>query len=427
MQHWPGIPSPLGATYDGWGTNFALFSECATAVELCFFTQASDAQPWYTIPIRQHTHHVWHVYVPGIKPGQLYGYRVHGPYDPVRGHRCNPHKLLLDPYARAILGQPVYDSRLYGYVEDHPEQDLSFSAEDSAGAMPKCMVLEDTFDWGNDKPLRTPWNHTVIYEAHVKGLTWLHPDVPPELRGTYAGLAHPAIIKHLWSIGITALELLPIHHFFDEPALIQRGLVNYWGYNSIGFFAPTPRYSRSQGQRGEHVNEFKQMVKDLHRAGIEVILDVVYNHTAESGHLGPTFSFRGIDNRSYYRLNPDDRRRYIDYSGCGNTPNLVHPRTMQLVMDSLRYWLTEMHVDGFRFDLAPALARGTNGGNRLSAFFDIILQDPVILQAKLIAEPWDLGIDGYQVGGFPHLWAEWNGKYRDCIRRFWRGDPGQVP
>jgi glycogen operon protein len=427
MQHWPGSPSPLGATFDGWGVNFALFSEVATSVELCFFDNPTDAVESFKFTIHQHTHHVWHVYVPGIKPGQLYGYRVHGPFDPNKGIRCNHYKLLLDPYARAIVGEPKYQSSLFGFVPGNPEQDLSFSIEDSAGAMPKCLVVDNAFDWGNDKPLRTPWHHTVIYEGHVKGLTWLHPDVPEELRGTYAGIAHPAFIKHLWSIGVTALELLPIHHFMDEPALIERKLSNYWGYNTIGFFAPMFRYAQHiTGRNGEAVLEFKHMVKELHKAGIEVILDVVYNHTAESGQLGPTLSFKGIDNRSYYRLNPDERRKYTDYSGCGNTPNLVHPRTMQLVMDSLRYWLNEMHVDGFRFDLAPALARGMNGGNRLSAFFDIILQDPIISQAKLIAEPWDLGIDGYQVGGFPHLWAEWNGKYRDCVRRFWRGDPGQV-
>lgn len=428
IHPWLGKPSPLGATFDGWGTNFALFSEAATSVELCLFNEPQDAVASQQIAIRQHTDHVWHVYLPGIKPGQLYGYRVYGPYDPLRGHRCNPHKLLLDPYARAIIGNLKYDSSLFGFVPNHPEGDLSFSTEDSAGSIPKCLVTDNTFDWGHDKPLRIPWHHTVLYEAHVKGLTIQHPEVPPELRGTYAGLAHPSVIKHLWSMGVTALELLPIHHYFDEPALIERHLVNYWGYNTIGFFAPMSRYAQhGNGRYGEQVNEFKHMVRELHKAGIEVILDVVYNHTAESNQFGPTLSFRGIDNLSYYRLQKDARNKYLDYSGCGNTPNLMHPRTMQLVMDSLRYWLTEMHVDGFRFDLAPALARGETGGNRLTAFFDIILQDPVISQAKLIAEPWDLGVDGYQVGGFPHLWAEWNGKYRDCVRRFWRGDPGQVP
>ncbi|MFO0812419.1 MAG: glycogen debranching protein GlgX [Gemmatales bacterium] len=428
MQHWPGHPSPLGATFDGWGTNFALFSEAASSVDLCLFNEPGDATETHRIPILQHTHHVWHVYLPGIKPGQLYGYRVIGKYEPASGYRCNPQKLLLDPYARAIIGPLQYKTSIYGYVKGHPDADLSCSLEDSAGAVPKSLVIDPAFDWAQDRHPRTPWHQTIIYEAHVKGLTWQHPDIPPELRGTYAALAHPAIIKHLWSLGVTALELLPIHHFIDEPALIERGLTNYWGYNSIGFFAPMARYAQHGGGRhGEQVREFKTMVKELHKAGIEVILDVVYNHTAESGPDGPTLSFRGIDNKSYYRLQPDDPRRYLDYSGCGNTPNLVHPRTMQLVMDSLRYWLTEMHVDGFRFDLAPALARGANGGNRLSAFFDIVLQDPIISQAKLIAEPWDLGIDGYQVGGFPHLWAEWNGKYRDTVRRFWRGEPGQVP
>jgi len=428
MEHWPGKPYPLGATYDGWGTNFALFSECATSVDLCFFQEPGDANESGRLSIRQHTHHVWHAYLPGIKPGQLYGYRVFGPYEPLKGLRCNPNKLLLDPYTRAIVGKIIYGDALYGFVKDHPDADLSMSIEDSAGSMPKSLVVDNFFDWGHDKPLRIPWHQTVIYEAHVKGLTQQHPEIPPELRGTYAGLAHPAIMKHLWSLGVTAIELLPIQHFVDEPALIERGLVNYWGYNTIGFFAPMARYAQSGGGRqGEQVREFKHMVKELHRAGIEVILDVVYNHTAESNQIGPTLSFRGIDNPSYYRLNPDEPRKYLDYSGCGNTPNLVHPRTMQLVMDSLRYWVSEMHVDGFRFDLAPALARGLKGVSRLSAFFDIVLQDPIISQVKLIAEPWDMGVDGYQVGGFPNLWAEWNGKYRDCVRRFWRGEPGQVP
>jgi isoamylase len=424
----PGKPYPFGATWDGWGTNFALFSEVAESVELCLFAEAADSQETFRIPIRRHTHHVWHVYLPEIKPGQLYGYRVHGPYDPRAGHRCNPHKLLLDPYAKALVGRIQYGSAIYGYVRGHPEGDGIPSAEESAGAMPKGLVIEDSFDWGQDKPPRTPWNQSVIYEAHVKGLTWQHPEVPPELRGSYAALAHPAIVRHLLSLGVTALELLPIQHFLDEHAMVEKGLTNYWGYNTLAFFAPMARYAVRQGGRfGDQVREFKQMVKDLHRAGLEVILDVVYNHTAEGNHLGPTLSLKGIDNKSYYRLDPEHPGKYLDYSGCGNTPNLIHPRTMQLVMDSLRYWVTEMHVDGFRFDLAVALARGQQGVSRLSAFFDIILQDPVLSQVKLIAEPWDLGVDGYRVGGFPNLWAEWNGKYRDCTRRFWRGDPGQVP
>lgn len=353
---------------------------------------------------------------------------MQGPYEPSKGLRCNPNKLLLDPYARAIVGNVTYNSSIYGFVKGHPEVDLSKSTEDSAGSMPKCLVIDGFFDWGHDKPLRTPWNRTVLYEAHVKGLTYQHPEIPPEQRGTYSGLAHPAIIKHLWSLGVTAIKLLPIQHFLDEPALIERGLVNYWGYNTIGFFAPMARYAQNGGGRqGQQIHEFKHMVKELHRAGIEVILDVVYNHTAESNHLGPTYSFRGIDNPSYYRLQPEDPSKYLDYSGCGNTPNLVHPRAMQVVMDSLRYWLTDMHVDGFRFDLAPALARGQKGVSKFNSFFDIILQDPLISHAKLIAEPWDLGADGYKVGTFPQPWAEWNGKYRDCVRHYWRGDPGQVP
>lgn len=428
MQPWPGKPSPLGATYDGWGTNFALFSKIATAVELCLFNDPGDAVESNRLQLRHHHHHIWHTYLPGIKPGQLYGYRVHGPYEPQKGLRCNSHKLLLDPYAKAIVGNVTYNSSIFGYVKNHPDADLSMSVEDSASSMPKCLILDGFFDWGQDKRLNIPWNQTVLYEAHVKGLTYQHPEIPPEMRGTYAGLAHPAIIKHLWSLGVTAIKLLPIQHFIDEPALIERGLVNYWGYNTIGFFTPMARYAQNGGGRlGEQVHEFKHMVKELHRAGIEVILDVVYNHTAESHHLGPTLSFRGIDNPSYYRLEPSDPRKYLDYSGCGNTPNLVHPRAMQLVMDSLRYWLTEMHVDGFRFDLAPALARGQKGVSKHNSFFDIILQDPIISHAKLIAEPWDLGADGYQVGSFPEPWAEWNGKYRDCIRRYWRGDPGQAP
>jgi len=427
MRIWPGKPYPLGATWDGFGTNFTLFSEAAEWIELCLFDTTEDERPAARIPISTHTHHVWHAYLPDVGPGQLYGYRVYGPYAPERGVRCNPHKLLLDPYAKSIAGRVHYDDTIYGFVRGNPQEDLVASAADSAGSMPKCVVVDPAFEWGDDHPPRTPWHHTVIYETHVKGLTWLHPEVPIEQRGTYAGLAHPAIIEHLQALGITAIELLPIHHFINEPTLVRRGLTNYWGYNSIGYFTPTSRYAVNQdGRHDGHVREFKQMVKDLHRAGLEVILDVVYNHTAEGDRLGPMLAFRGIDNKSYYRLMPDDPRKYLDYSGCGNTPNLVHPRTLQLVMDSLRYWATEMHVDGFRFDLAVALARGQAGVSKLSAFFDIILQDPVLSQLKLIAEPWDLGVDGYQVGGFPALWAEWNGKYRDCVRRFWRGDPGQV-
>jgi isoamylase len=421
----PGSPYPLGATWDGSGVNFALFSENATGVELCLFRGPEGGREVARIPITERTDQVWHIYLPEARPGLRYGYRVQGPYDPANGHRFNAAKLLLDPYARAIHGTITWSDALFGYEVGNPQEDLKTDTRDSAGVMPKGVVIDTAFTWGDDRPLRTPWNDTVIYEVHVKGFTARHPDVPRALRGTYAGLVTPPAIDYFKALGITALELLPVHEFVSDRYLKDKGLANYWGYNSIGFFAPDFRYA-SAGARGQQVAEFKTMVKKLHEAGIEVILDVVYNHTAEGNHLGPTFSFRGIDNAAYYRLVPDNRRYYMDYTGCGNTLNMTHPRTLQLIMDSLRYWIQEMHVDGFRFDLASALARELNDVDRLGAFFDIIQQDPVISQVKLIAEPWDLGEGGYQVGNFPVLWAEWNGIYRDSVRAFWKGDEGQA-
>ena len=425
MRIWPGRPYPLGATWDGEGVNFALFSENATAVDLCLFDKPDASQDTHRIRIEECTDHVWHVYLPEVRPGQHYGYRVHGPYEPEAGHRFNPAKLLLDPYAKAITGTIHWSDARFGYRIGDPRADLSLDEQDSAGLIPKCVVVDPAFTWGGDQLLRTAWDRTVIYEAHVKGLTARHPDIPENLRGTYAGLATPAVIEHLQTVGITAVELLPVHHFVRDKHLVDRGLTNYWGYNSIGFFAPYSRYATSS-DRAQQVWEFKTMVKALHSAGIEVILDVVYNHTGEGNQLGPTLSFRGIDNASYYRLRPDQPRHYVDYTGCGNTLNVRHPRILQMIMDSLRYWVLEMHVDGFRFDLASALARELHDVDRLSAFFDIIHQDPVLSQVKLIAEPWDLGEGGYQVGNFPAGWAEWNGKYRDTIRRYWKGDGGQV-
>jgi glycogen operon protein len=372
----------------------------------------------------EQTDQVWHVYLPEARPGQLYGYRVHGPYSPAEGHRFNPNKLLLDPYAKSIAGAIRWSDALFGYTIGHPDADLSIDERDNAEGLPKCVVVDPAFSWGQDVLLRIPWHKTVIYEMHVKGFTARHPKVPKELRGTYAGLTHPAVVDYLKSLGITAVELMPVHQFVADKVLVDRGLTNYWGYNSIGFFAPESRYA-STGVMGEQVAEFKTMVKTLHREGIEVIIDVVYNHTGEGNHLGPTLCFRGIDNASYYRL-VDDRRYYMDYTGCGNTLNMTHPRTLQLIMDSLRYWVMEMHVDGFRFDLASTLARELHSVDRLGAFFDIIHQDPVLSQVKLIAEPWDLGEGGYQVGNFPVLWAEWNAEYRDTVRRFWKGDGGLV-
>ncbi|HXX74510.1 MAG TPA: glycogen debranching protein GlgX [Nitrospiraceae bacterium] len=425
MRAWPGRPYPLGATWDGEGVNFALFSENARAVELCLFEGARAVEESHRIWIEERTDQVWHLYLPEVRPGQHYGYRVHGPYEPEAGHRFNPAKLLLDPYAKAIAGTIQWSDEMFGYRLGDPRTDLSCDLGNNAGYVPKCVVLDQSFTWGGDRLLRTPWDRTVIYEMHVKGFTARHPDVPEKLRGTYAGLVTPAAIEHLQRLGITAVELLPVHQSVDDKHLVDRGLTNYWGYNSIGFFAPDIRYATSTSG-GQHVQEFKTMVKTLHSAGIEVILDVVYNHTAEGNHLGPTLSLRGIDNSSYYRLVPDRPRYYMDYTGCGNTLNVRHPRVLQFIMDSLRYWVLEMHVDGFRFDLASALARELHDVDRLSSFFDIIHQDPVLSQVKLIAEPWDLGAGGYQVGNFPVGWAEWNGRYRDTIRRYWKGDGGQV-
>jgi isoamylase len=412
MDVWPGAPYPLGATYDGAGTNFAVFSEVAEQVDLCLFAEDGAER---RVPLQEVTGQVWHGYLPGVGPWQRYGFRIHGPYDPARGLRCDPGWLLLDPYARAISGQVRWEDGVLG----PPAEGEAPNGRDSAPFVPKSVVVNPYFIWDNDRPPRTPWHKTVIYEAHVKGLTMRHPGVPEELRGTYAGLAHPCIIDYLRGLGVTAVELMPIHQFVHDERLVRLGLRNYWGYNSIGYFAPHGEYS-SAGDGGRQVAEFKQMVKALHEAGIEVLLDVVYNHTAEGDHRGPTLCFRGIDNPAYYRLAPD-RRHYVDYTGCGNSMNMRHPHVLQLIMDSLRYWVEEMHVDGFRFDLAAALARELHEVDRLSAFFDIIQQDPVISQVKLIAEPWDVGEGGYQVGNFPVLWSEWNGQYRDTVRDFWRG------
>lgn len=419
MNIFPGNPYPLGATFDGEGVNFALYAENATEVELCLFDQPKGAKENQKIKLTERTHHVWHVYIPGLKAGQLYGYRVSGPYDPLNGHRFNNNKLLMDPYAKAIAGSIEWDNSLFGYDIGNPGEDLSFSETDSAPFLSKCVVIDPAFDWEGDQPLRIENHKTIIYEAHVRGLTKNHPDIPEAIRGTYAGIAHPVVIKHLKELGVTAIELMPVHHFIVDRHLKEKGLTNYWGYNTIAFFAPDTLYS-SSGVRSEQVTEFKRMVKELHKAGIEVILDVVYNHTAEGNQMGPTLSFRGIDNASYYRL-AEEQRYYKDYTGTGNTLNANLPGVLRLMMDSLRYWITEMHVDGFRFDLAATLARELHEVNRLSAFFDIIYQDPVISQVKLIAEPWDIGEGGYQVGKFPPGWMEWNGKFRDCIRDYWRG------
>lgn len=424
MRIWPGEPYPLGASWDGEGVNFALFSEHASAVELCLYSQADSAGETARLPLQGPTNNVWHAYLPDVRPGQLYGYRVHGPYEPERGHRFNPAKLLFDPYARAISGPIRWNDTLFGYVPGDPRADLSKDDRDSAGDLPKCIVIDPAFTWGEDRPPRTPWNRTVIYEGHVRGLTIQHPEVPEPLRGTYLGLATEPILDHLRELGVTALELMPVHHRLSERQLVERGLENYWGYNTIGYFAPDARFAT--GSFGEQVQEFKMMVRALHSAGIELVLDVVYNHTGEGNRLGPTLAFRGLDNSSYYHLSPENPRYYVDFTGTGNTLNMLNPRAMQLMMDSLRYWVQEMHVDGFRFDLAPALARELYEVGRLAWFFDIIQQDPVLSRVKLIAEPWDLGPGGYQVGNFPTGWAEWNGRYRDTLRRFWRGDPGQL-
>jgi len=416
---WSGTPYSLGAVWDGQGTNFALFSENATGVDLCLF----DAENHETrLPLTEVTNFVWHGYIPGISPGQRYGFRVNGPNAPEDGHRFNPNKLLIDPYAKAIDGEISFGEEIFGYCWGDKKEDLSYSDSDSAHLVPKGVVIDESFDWQGDKLLQIPWHETIIYEAHVRGLTKLHPEIPPHLQGTYAGLAHPAVIRHLHSLGITAIELMPIHHFLSHPGHLEgKGLENYWGYDSINYFAPHSGYSAGN-VNGEQVVEFKEMVKTFHREGIEVILDVVYNHTGEGNHMGPTLSLRGIDNASYYRLMEDEPQYYMDFTGCGNSLNVRHPQVLKLIMDSLRYWVLEMHVDGFRFDLASALARELYAVDRLAAFFDIIHQDPVLANVKLIAEPWDVGEGGYQVGEFPLLWSEWNGKYRDTVRDFWRGE-----
>jgi glycogen operon protein len=415
MQIWSGQPYPLGATYDGEGTNFSLFSEVAERVELCLF---DDRGQETRVDLPESTALCWHGYLPGVGPGQRYGFRVHGPWAPDQGHWCNPSKLLLDPYAKAIEGLWDWNEAIFPY--HFSDAETSKNDMDSAPFVAKGVVINPLFDWGTDRQPRTPWHRTIVYEAHVKGLTRTHPDIPEKLRGTYAGLAHPVSVEYLKNLGVTAVELLPVHQFVQDSTLAQKGLRNYWGYNSIGYLSPHNEYSAA-GQRGEQVQEFKQLVKTMHEAGLEVILDVVYNHTAEGNHLGPMLSFKGIDNAAYYRLVPDNRRYYMDYTGTGNTLNMRHPHVLQLIMDSLRYWVLEMHVDGFRFDLAATLARELHDVDRLSAFFDLIQQDPVVSQVKLIAEPWDIGEGGYQVGNFPPLWSEWNGKYRDTVRDFWRG------
>jgi isoamylase len=422
---YPGQPYPLGATWDGEGVNFALYSENATAVEICLFDNEDDGEESIRAFLPEHSHQVWHGYIPGIKPSQLYGFRVHGPYEPENGHRYNPHKLLIDPYAKAISGVINWHHSLFGYDFNAENTDLSFSDSNGAAYIPKAVVIDPSYDWEGDKLPRTSYHNSIIYELHVKGFTMRHPDIPEEIRGTYAALGHPVTIKYLKSLGITAVELMPVHQFVNDHHLQEKGLSNFWGYNTIGFFAPDVRYG-SNPYRGAHVQEFKDMVKALHKAGIEVILDVVYNHTAEGNEMGPTLSFKGIDNATYYRLVEDNKRYYMDYTGTGNTLNANLPAVLKLMMDSLRYWVLEMHVDGFRFDLAPTLARELHEVDRLSAFFDIIHQDPVISQVKLIAEPWDIGEGGYQVGNFPPGWAEWNGKYRDCIRDYWRGSDSML-
>jgi isoamylase len=417
MKIYPGTPYPLGATYDGAGTNFSLFSDVAEKVELCLFDgQGNETR----IELPEVTALCWHGYLHNVIPGQRYGFRVHGPWNPEQGQRCNPAKLLLDPYAKAIEGEVQWNEAVFPYHFDDPEG--SKNDLDSAPFMPKCVVINPFFDWGNDRPPRVPMHESVIYEMHVKGFTKRHPGVPEELRGTYAGLAFPAAIDHLKRLGVTAVELLPVHQFVHDSLLQERGLRNYWGYNSIAYLAPHNEYAAAGGSIGQQVQEFKQMVKILHQEGIEVILDVVYNHTAEGNHMGPVLSLKGIDNAAYYRLVPGSERYYMDYTGTGNSLNMRHPHVLQLIMDSLRYWVLDMHVDGFRFDLAATLARELHDVDRLSAFFDIIQQDPVISQVKLIAEPWDVGEGGYQVGNFPPLWSEWNGKYRDTVRDYWRGE-----
>jgi glycogen operon protein len=425
MRTRPGSPLPLGATWDGEGVNFALWSQHATSVELCLFDSPTAVKESFKILLTERTNRVFHTYLPDARPGQLYGYRVDGPYAPEQGHRFNPHKLLLDPYAKAISGDVRGLDEMFGYRLRDPALDLAKSELDSGPYMPKSVVVETAFSWGEDRPPNVPWSRTLIYECHVRAMTMRHPDVPPQLRGTYLGMASDPIIDHLRALNVTAVELLPVQHVAGERRLEDLNLTNYWGYNTIGFFAPDSRFA--SGALGQQVTEFKSMVKALHRAGIEVLLDVVYNHTGEGNHLGPTLCFRGIDNLSYYRLSPSDRRHYVDFTGTGNSLNVLNPRTLQLVLDSLRYWVSEMHVDGFRFDLASTLARDPYEFDAFARFFALVQQDPIVNKVKLIAEPWDLGPGGYRLGGFPPGWAEWNGRYRDCVRRFWRGDEGQVP
>ena len=425
MRVWPGRSTPLGATWDGSGVNFALYSENAEKVELCLFDAVDQSKETARVTLPEYTDMVWHGYLPDVAPGQVYGYRVYGPYEPTKGHRFNPNKILLDPYAKLIARDLKWADEMFGYKLGDPTADLSFDDRDNAAFAPLAAVIDPAFTWGDDRRPGHRWQNMVIYEVHVKGFTQLHPDVPEKLRGSYAALGSDAAIRHMTDLGINAVELLPVHHRVDDRHLMEAKRSNYWGYNTIGFFAPDIRYD-SVGFPLDAVGEFKTMVRNLHAAGIEVILDVVYNHTAEGNQLGPTLSYRGVDNSAYYRLPTEDPRFYMDFTGCGNTFNMQNPRVLQLVMDSLRYWIEEMHVDGFRFDLASTLARELHAVNKLGAFFDIIHQDPVISQVKLIAEPWDLGEGGYQVGNFPVLWTEWNGKYRDCVRRFWKGDGGVV-
>ena len=421
VRVWTGAPYPLGATWTGDGVNFALYSENATGVDLCLFDQPETDHESIRVRMTERTDHVWHVFMPDLRPGQLYGYRVYGPYEPQNGHRFNASKVLIDPYAKAIAGKIRWGPEMFGYPLGDASEDVKRDYRDNAWQVPKSVVIDSAFPWGRDQRPRIPLHESVVYEVHVSGFSKLWEKIPEEIRGTYAGLAAPAAIRYFKELGVTAIELLPVHEHVDDSILLDRGLTNYWGYNTIGYFAPESSYS-SKGVNGGQVTDFKEMVRDLHRAGLEVIIDVVYNHTAEGNHLGPTISFKGIDNAAYYRLVANDRRFYMDYTGCGNTPNTQNPRVLQLIMDSLRYWVTEMHVDGFRFDLASALGREEHFVTRDAGFFDILLQDPILSQVKLIAEPWDVGEGGYMVGNFPIPWSEWNGKYRDCIRRYWKGD-----
>ena len=425
LRIWPGTPYPLGATWTGVGVNFAIFSAHATRVELCLFDKLDATREAFRVPLPEQTDMVWHGFLPEARPNQLYGYRVYGPYDPAAGHRFNPNKIVMDPYSKSVARLIRWGDEMFGYQVGHPDADLSFDERDNAAYAPLAAVVDPAFTWGDDRPPRTSWHNTVIYEMHVRGFSRLHPDIPPHLRGTYEALTTEPALEHLKQLGVTAVELMPVHHHARDRHLEQRGLSNYWGYNSFGYLAPERRLAASRSPAGP-VREFKRMVRALHAAGLEVILDVVYNHTAEGNHMGPTLSLKGIDNHSYYRLVQDDLRHYMDFTGCGNTMNMRSPQVLQLIMDSLRYWVIEMHVDGFRFDLASALARELYDVDRLASFFDIIHQDPVLSQVKLIAEPWDLGQGGYQVGNFPVLWTEWNGRYRDTVRRFWRGDRGTV-